>query len=72
MIRDILKKATKGAVTWLGNTLGLPTGVTKGASDIAESLFTKKGHPEQKFSTGSLETLGDIDRTELIDFYNQH
>ncbi len=42
MIRDILGKATKGAITWLGNTLGLPTGVTKGASDIAESLFTKK------------------------------
>ena len=37
-----------------------------------KSLFTKKGHPERKFSTGSLETLGDIDRTELIDFYNQH
>ena len=42
MIRDILGKATKGAITWLGNTLGLPSGVTKGASDIAESLFTKK------------------------------
>ena len=42
MIRDILGKATKGAITWLGNTLGLPTGVTKGASDIAESLFTKQ------------------------------
>ena len=42
MIRDILKKATKGAITWVGNTLGLPTGVTKGASDIAESLFTKQ------------------------------
>mgnify|MGYP005996544765 CR=1 FL=1 len=42
MIRDILGKATKGAITWLGNTLGLPTGVTKGATDIAESLFTKQ------------------------------
>ena len=42
MIRDILKKATKGAITWVGNTLNLPTGVTKGASDIAESLFTKQ------------------------------
>ena len=42
MIRDILKTATKTAVNWVGNTLGLPTGVTKGASDIAESLFTKK------------------------------
>ena len=42
MIRDVLKKATKDAITWVGNTLGLPTGVTKGASDIAESLFTKQ------------------------------
>ena len=42
MIRDVLKKATKGAVTWLGTTLGLPAPITKGASDIAESLFTKK------------------------------
>ncbi len=36
------------------------------------SLFTKDGHPEQKFGTGNLETLGDITRTELIDFYNRH
>ena len=42
MIRDVLKKATKGAVTWLGTTLGLPAPITKGATDIAESLFTKK------------------------------
>ena len=42
MIRDILKKATKGAITWVGNTLGLPAPITKGASDIAESLFTKQ------------------------------
>ena len=42
MIRDILGKATKGAITWLGNTLGLPSGITKGASDIAGSLFTKQ------------------------------
>jgi len=42
MIRDILGKATKGAITRLGNTLGLPSGITKGASDIAGSLFTKQ------------------------------
>ena len=42
MIRDILGKATKGAITWLGTTLGIPAPITKGASDIAESLFTKQ------------------------------
>ena len=36
------------------------------------SLFTKDGHPEQKFGTGNLETLGDITRDELIEFYNRH
>ena len=41
MIRDILGKATKTAIQWVGNTLNLPSGITKGASDIAESLFTK-------------------------------
>ena len=35
-------------------------------------LFAKEGHPEQKFSTGDIETLGDIDRTELLDFYDNH
>ena len=35
-------------------------------------LFAKDGHPEQKFSTGDIETLGDIDRTELLDFYDNH
>ena len=35
-------------------------------------LFTKDGHPEQKFGTGNLETLGDIDREELLDFYNRY
>ena len=34
------------------------------------SQFVKKGHPARKFSTGSLETLGDITREELIAFYN--
>ena len=36
------------------------------------SLFSKDGHPAQKFGTGSLETLGDITRDELIAYYNQH
>ena len=34
--------------------------------------FLKDNHPLKKFSTGSLETLGDIKRDELIDFYNKH
>ncbi len=36
------------------------------------SLFLKEGHPEQKFSTGNLETLGTISRDELIEFYNTY
>ncbi len=35
-------------------------------------LFAKEGHPERLFSTGNLQTLGDIDREELITFYNKH
>ena len=42
MIRDILKKATKGAITWVGTKFGIPAPITAGASDIAESLFTKQ------------------------------
>ena len=42
MIRDILKKATKGAITWVGTKFGIPAPITKGATDIAESLFTKQ------------------------------
>ena len=36
------------------------------------SQFVKKGHPARKFSTGNLETLGDITSEELINFYNNH
>ena len=36
------------------------------------SLFAKKGHPIRKFGTGSLETIGDITREELVSFYEQH
>ena len=43
MIRDILGKATKGAVNWVGKTLGIPTGVTKVVTDVTDSLFTKSG-----------------------------
>ena len=34
--------------------------------------FTKKDHPEQKFNIGNLETLGNVDRKELIEFYNKY
>jgi len=36
------------------------------------SQFVKAGHPARKFSTGSLETLGDITSEELINFYNNN
>jgi len=36
------------------------------------SQFVRDGHPAKKFSTGNLETLGDISRDELIEFYNNH
>ena len=42
MIRDILKNATKGAITWVGTQFNIPAPITKGATDIAESLFTKQ------------------------------
>ena len=38
---DVLKKATKGAIAWVGNKFNVPEPITKGATDIAESLFTK-------------------------------
>ena len=34
--------------------------------------FTKEKHPERKFNIGNLETLGDINRDELIEFYNKY
>lgn len=36
------------------------------------SQFVRDGHPAKKFSTGNLETLGNITRDELIEFYNNH
>lgn len=37
-----------------------------------QSLFYRPGHPEQMFGTGSLETLGNVTRKELLDFYEAH
>jgi len=34
--------------------------------------FVKEGHPARKFSTGNLETLGDITSEELVNFYNSN
>ena len=36
------------------------------------SQFAKDDHPARKFNIGNLETLGDVDRNELIDFYTEH
>lgn len=36
------------------------------------NLFAKKGHPETKFATGNLETLGNTSREELIAFYEKY
>ena len=33
---------------------------------------SRKDHPEQKFNIGNLETLGNVDRKELIEFYNKY
>ena len=39
---------------------------------MISGLFAKEGHPQQMFNTGNLETLGDITRDELIEFYEKH
>ena len=31
----------------------------------------QKDHPQRKFSTGTLETLGKVKRAELLDFYEK-
>ena len=33
--------------------------------------FMQKDHPQRKFSTGTLETLGKVKRAELLDFYEK-
>ncbi len=41
MIRDILRKATKTAIGWVGGKLGVPSGITEKVTDVTDSLFTK-------------------------------
>ena len=41
MIRDILKTATKAAVTWVGGKFYVPAPITKTVTDVTDSLFTK-------------------------------
>jgi insulysin len=36
------------------------------------NLFAKEGHPETKFATGNIETLGNTSREELIAFYEKY
>ena len=43
MIREILGKATKGAIEWVGGKLGVPSGITEKVTDVTDSLFTKSG-----------------------------
>tara|TARA_R110002012_G_scaffold70163_1_gene180937 strand:+ start:324 stop:671 length:348 start_codon:yes stop_codon:yes gene_type:complete len=43
MIRDILKTATKTAISWVGGKLGVPSGITEKVTDVTDSLFTKSG-----------------------------
>jgi len=43
MIRDILKTATKAAVTWVGTKFGVPAPITAKVTDVTDSLFTKSG-----------------------------
>lgn len=39
---------------------------------MVERLTHRKGHPRQKFSTGTKETLKNVKREQLIAFYKQH
>ena len=41
MIRDILGKATKTAIQWLGGQFGVPSDITEKVTDVTDSLFTK-------------------------------
>ena len=41
MIRDVLKTATKAAVTWVGTKIGAPPQLTKKVTEVTDSLFTK-------------------------------
>jgi len=41
MIRDLLRTATKAAVTWVGTKVGAPPQLTKKVTEVTDSLFTK-------------------------------
>ena len=41
MIKDILKKATKTAITWGAGKLGVPAPVTAAVTGFTDKLFTK-------------------------------
>ena len=49
MIRDILGKATKGAIEWVGGKLGVPSDITEKVTDVTDSLFTKSDTGGGKF-----------------------
>ena len=59
MIRDILGKATKGAIEWVGGKLGVPSGITEKVTDVTDSLFTKSnaGGSEFKIIDTSLDRM---------------
>ena len=58
MIKDILKKATKTAITWGAGKLGVPAPVTAAVTGFTDKLFTKiEGVDSGPFSmdTGSVQ-----------------
>ena len=59
MIRDILKTATKAAVTWVGTKIGAPPQLTKKVTEVTDSLFTKSdaGGGEFKIIDTSLKQM---------------
>ena len=58
MIRDILGKATKGAIEWLGGRLGVPSSITEKVTDVTDSLFTKQqGGGEFQIIDTSLKSM---------------
>jgi insulysin len=36
------------------------------------NMAVREGHPQRQFSTGNLDTLGNVTREVLLDFYNRH
>ena len=57
MIRDILGKATKGAIEWIGGKLGVPSGITEKVTDVTDSLFTKQKGGEFQIIDTSLKQM---------------